>query len=283
MIKPNHRISHEVLISHLVGSESRYDIMVGNSHHMRSIARLVDTLQDSSAALLITGEKGTGKELLARTLHRRSRRAAEHFSVLNCSALNELSLENDIFGCEEGVIPGVDFRKIGKIEAADRGTLFVDEIGDIPLGFQPEFLRVLQELMFCRVGGDRFYKVDMHVIAATSKDLKQAIKIGTFREELYWRLNVVHVRLPPLRERIEDIIPLSKFFLARYSGGLNKSTPRLSTDASKVLRQHSWPGNVGELEKLMAVVVARGVSKQGMITSEFIQEALSPSRPSNLS
>jgi DNA-binding NtrC family response regulator len=190
------------------------------------------------------------------------------FSIINCVALTETLLENELFGHEKGAFTGADALQKGKIEVADGGTVFLDEIGDMPLGLQAKLLRVLQDHEFPRVGGTRLVRVNIRVIAATNKDLKQAVKAGTFREDLYFRLNVVNLSLPPLRDRPEDIIPLAEHFLGRHVREMKRRKRKFSKAAIETMRCYSWPGNIRELDNAIARAVVLGVDEE--ITTELL-------------
>ena len=242
--------------------ESRYSRIVGESPQVRSMVELAKRAADADATVLLLGESGTGKELFARSIHRWSNRRDMPFSVINCVALTETLLENELFGHEKGAFTGADSLQKGKIEAADGGTVFLDEIGDMPLGLQAKLLRVLQDHEFPRVGGTRLVRVNIRVVAATNKDLKQAVKSGTFREDLYFRLNVVNLSLPPLRDRPEDIIPLAEYFLERHVREMKKRKRKFSKTSIETIRCYLWPGNIRELENAIARAVVLGVEEE---------------------
>jgi len=242
--------------------ESRYNHIVGESPQVSSTIELAKRAADSDATVLLLGESGTGKELFARSIHRWSDRREMPFSVINCVALNESLLENELFGHEKGAFTGADSLQKGKIEAADGGTIFLDEIGDMPIGLQAKLLRVLQDHEFPRVGGTRLIRVNIRVIAATNKDLKQAVKAGTFREDLYFRLNVVNLSLPSLRDRPEDIIPLADHFLVRHVREMKRRKRKFSKSAIETMRCYLWPGNIRELDNAIARAVVLGVEEE---------------------
>ena len=227
--------------------------LVGNSAAMREVQKAVGMLADSDATVLITGETGTGKEVVARAIHRHGRRAAQPFVAVNCAAIPAGLLESQLFGHVRGAFTGAVGDAVGSIREAHRGTLFLDEIGDMDLAMQAKLLRVLQERVVVPVGG-KPVPVDVRVLAATHRDLAAMVREGTFREDLYWRLGVVPVRLPPLRERLADIVPLAEHFLALAGGGRV-----LSGEAAARLLHHAWPGNVRELRNAMerAAAMAR--------------------------
>ncbi|MBX3329174.1 MAG: sigma-54-dependent Fis family transcriptional regulator [Nitrospira sp.] len=235
--------------------ESRYSTIVAESRKMRDVLALAQRAAPSDAAVLVLGETGTGKELLARAIHRWSGRADRCFMAVNCAALPEQLLENELFGHERGAFTGANQTQEGKIEAADGGTVFLDEIGDMSLALQSRLLRLLQDKEFYRVGGARQVRVDVRFIAATNKDLALAVRQGTFREDLYYRLNVLPVTLPPLRERQEDILPLAAHVIERQGKRYGAEKKRFTQQAEEALYHYHWPGNIRELENVVARAV----------------------------
>jgi transcriptional regulator with PAS, ATPase and Fis domain len=219
------------------------------------MTELAQRAAGSDASVLLLGESGTGKELFARSIHQWSPRRTAPFVVINCVALTETLLENELFGHEKGAFTGADRLEKGKIEMADGGTIFLDEIGDMPTGLQAKLLRVLQDHEFTRVGGTRLVRVSIRVIAATNKDLKQAVKTGAFREDLFFRLNVVTLTLPPLRERPQDITQLAEFFLKRHAADAKRAQMKFTAEAMTVLTSYPWPGNIRELDNIIARAV----------------------------
>ena len=248
----------------LLASEDYAEGIVGNSEPMQQVFKMIGQISQSDATVLITGESGTGKELAARAIYHHSRRAEKPFLAINCAAIPENLLESELFGHEKGAFTGAADRRIGKFEQCDQGTIFLDEIGDMPLSTQTKILRVLQNGEFQRVGGNQTYQVDVRVITATNKDPEQLVAAKKFREDLYYRLNVVRIHLPPLRDRRDDIRLLVDYFLQRLvkSGTLPGKVTKISSDALKILDRSSWPGNVRELENVIerSAVVARGDS-----------------------
>jgi two-component system nitrogen regulation response regulator GlnG len=224
------------------------DEIVGKSPEIVEIAKLVGQVAKSDAAILIFGESGTGKELIARAIHRNSKRRSKPFLSVNCAALAETLLESELFGHEKGAFTGAYFKRLGKFEQANQGTIFLDEIGDMSMLTQSKLLRVLQEQKFERVGGSETIEVDARVIAATNKSLVQCMKEGSFRVDLFYRLKVVSVFIPPLRERKDDVPLLIDHFVKRFSKQLSKDIKGLSNKALTMLTGYSWPGNVRELE-----------------------------------
>jgi DNA-binding NtrC family response regulator len=234
--------------------------VVATHPSMVALLRLVEQVAPSRASVLILGETGTGKELIAEMIHRESPRAKAPLVRLNCAALSESLLESELFGHEKGSFTGAIGRREGRFEQADGGTIFLDEVSEIPLATQVKLLRVLQERTFERVGGNETLKVDVRILAASNKELKQRIGEGRFREDLYYRLNVVTLEIPPLRDRASDIPELATFFLRRYAEENGKRIEGLSDEALAALSAYSWPGNVRELENAMerAVVLCEG-------------------------
>lgn len=232
--------------------QGRYEHIVGESPRMVQLIETARRAAASSATILLLGETGTGKEVIARALHRWSPRAGKPFVVVNCAALPENLLENELFGHEKGAYTGASTREFGKIEVAEDGTVFLDEIGDMPAGLQTRLLRVLQDQEFYRVGGNRPIRTDVRFVAATNKGLKEAIQEGTFREDLFYRLNVISLVLPPLRKRGEDLQALIEHFLRRHGLAMGRRPFRVSQEALGILRDYHWPGNVRELENVLA-------------------------------
>ncbi len=234
--------------------------VIGASPAFRRMMTLVEQVADSSATVLIQGESGTGKELVARAIHERSPRRAGPFVAVNCAALPETLLESELFGYERGAFTGAAGRKEGRFELADGGTLFLDEVADLSAVTQPKILRVLQEGEFERLGGTRTIRVDVRIVAATNQDLAQMVREKRFREDLYYRLNVITINVPPLRERREDIRVLAHHFLRIYAAKNNRRLEGFTNEAMDRLESYAWPGNVRELENVIerAVVLARG-------------------------
>ncbi len=240
--------------------ESRYDPLIASSLEMTEVVQIAQKVAPSDTTVLLLGESGTGKDILARSIHAWSNRAAKLFAPVNCVALSEELLESELFGHEKGAFTGASAQKRGKIEVADGGTVFLDEIGDMKPGLQAKLLRFLQNREFDRVGGTRTVKVNVRVIAATNRDLQVAVKAGTFRTDLFYRLNVVSITLPPLRERLDEIPQLAELFLKKYCRDAKKPPMKFSPAAVKKLAGHLWPGNVRELQNAVerAVVLKTG-------------------------
>ena len=234
---------------------SEWHEMVGESGAMKKLKEQINTVAPSNAWVLITGENGTGKELVASLIHRKSQRRKKPFIDVNCAAIPEELIESELFGHEKGAFTGAVSSKRGKFDLANGGTLFLDEIGDMSLKTQSKILRIIQEQRFERVGGEKSVQVDVRVIAATNKDLLEEIRLGNFREDLYYRLNVVPFEVPPLRERQEDIPMLIDKFVPLYCADAGAEEKRFEMDALKVLELYSWPGNVRELKNLVERLV----------------------------
>jgi len=240
--------------------KQKFSKIIGRSSKMKQVMEVVEQAADTKASVLITGESGVGKELIADALHDLSSRAEKPYIKVHCASLSESLLESELFGHEKGSFTGASARKRGRFELADKGTIFLDEIGEISQQVQVKILRVLQERSFERVGGEETLSVDVRVISATNKELKEEIKRGMFREDLYYRLNVVHIHVPPLRERREDIPLLTTAFIKEFSEENGKQIQGISHKASSLVYSYSWPGNIRELRNCMesAVVLCRG-------------------------
>jgi formate hydrogenlyase transcriptional activator len=241
-------------------SEADFEGIIGQSSALRHVLQLVETVAASDSTVLLLGETGTGKELIARALHDRSRRRDRTLIKLNCAAIPTGLLESELFGHERGAFTGAITQKTGRLELADQGTLFLDEVGDIPLEVQPKLLRALQEREFERLGSTRTKKVDVRMVAATNRDLQRMVAEKQFRSDLYYRLNVIPIRIPPLRERPEDIPLLVRYFAQKYARRTQKRIESISAVSMRNLARWHWPGNVRELENLVerAVVLSRG-------------------------
>jgi formate hydrogenlyase transcriptional activator len=243
-----------------IRSEADFEGIIGQSSALRQVLQLVETVAASDSTVLLLGETGTGKELIARAIHDRSRRKDRTLIKLNCAAIPTGLLESELFGHERGAFTGAVTQKIGRLELADQGTLFLDEVGDIPLEVQPKLLRALQEREFERLGSSRTKSVDVRMVAATNRDLEKMVAEKQFRSDLYYRLNVIPIRIPPLRERPEDIPLLVRYFAQKYARRMQKEIESISAASMRKLARWHWPGNVRELENLVerAVVLARG-------------------------
>lgn len=247
--------------------------VIGESAAMREVMAFVRRVAASEATtILLEGENGTGKDLVAKTLHYQSLRQAEPFIAINCAAIPETLLESELFGYEKGAFTDARAQKRGIFELADKGTLFLDEIGEIPLMLQAKLLRVLEEQSFRRLGGLKDIKLDLRVIAATNKNLREAVKEGAFRQDLYFRLNVIQILIPTLRERPEDILPLTRFFIEHYNRKFKRSIEGVSDAAARLLLSHDWPGNVRELRN--AIERAMILEESALITPPSLPIAI---------
>jgi DNA-binding NtrC family response regulator len=244
--------------------EAGADEIVGQSPEIVEIAKLIGQVAKTDAAVLIFGESGTGKELVARAIHRNSRRRSKLFLSVNCAALSDTLLESELFGHEKGAFTGAYFKRIGKFEQGDQGTIFLDEVADMSMLTQGKVLRVLQEQEFERLGGNETIQVDCRIIAATNKSLVQCMKDGAFRVDLFYRLKVVSIYMPPLRERKEDVPLLVDHFIKKYNRSLDKNIRSVSKKAKNLLNKYIWPGNVRELENNVhtAMVMAKSDTLQ---------------------
>ena len=261
--------TENILLKREMASQSSFAQLVGHSEAMQKIFEMVRKVADSKSNVLICGESGTGKELVARAIHYNSSRSSMPFVAVNCTAVPETLLESELFGHMKGSFTGAMSNKAGLFEVANGGTIFLDEIGDTAPAIQVKLLRVIQEREFRRVGGHQDVKVDVRVVAATNKNLEKAVADGSFREDLYYRLDVIPIRLPPLRMRSGDIPLLANNFLERFSKESGKPVPVLSPEAMRVLAGHEWRGNVRELENLIERVVA--FSTGGTVTDIDVQ------------
>jgi DNA-binding NtrC family response regulator len=260
-----------------LGQRYHYDNIVARGEKMQAVLALVERVAPTNSTVLLGGESGVGKDLIARAIHQHSHRASGPFIKINSTAIPENLLESELFGYEKGAFSGATTSKPGKFELADKGTLFLDEIGDIPPAIQVKLLRVLQEREFERLGGTKTLKVDVRLIAATNRDLRAALEDGTFREDLYYRLNVVAIDIPPLRDHKEDIPALANFFLEKFSRESGKPVRGLTSAAMKLLMDFHWPGNVRELENILE----RGVtlSSSSMLDVADIHLDSAPAHP----
>ncbi len=248
--------------------------LIAESPKMKEVLRLVQQVADSRATVLITGESGTGKEVVAKTIHELSSRAENPFVAVSCAALPETLLESELFGYERGAFTGADTSRRGRFEVADTGTLFLDEIGEIPVSIQVKLLRVLQERQIERLGSSVPIDVDVRLIAATNRDLQKAVQEGIFREDLLYRLQVLHIELPPLRERAEDILPLTRHFIAKFAQENGASLEDVDRDVERALQRYHWPGNVRELENVMERAVVLAPKEKSVLTLELLPPSL---------
>lgn len=254
--------------------------MVGQSEGMQRVLELVDTVAETDSTVLIRGESGTGKELIARAIHSRSKRRYFPIVAVNCGAIPETLLESELFGHEKGAFTGAQYRRKGKIELANGGTLFLDEIGDISAKMQVDLLRVIESKRFSRIGGGEEIQVDFRLICATNKNLEKLVEEGVFREDLYYRINVFTIFIPPLRERKSDILPLAEYFIQKYARTMGKPVKKISSAAQEILLAYPWPGNVRELEN--AIERAMVVGKHSEIMREDLPLHLNGQENKNL-
>ena len=253
--------------------------VIAESASMREMVNFVRRVAASEATtILLEGENGTGKDLIAKTLHYQSLRQAEPFIAINCAAIPETLLESELFGYEKGAFTDARSQKRGIFELADRGTLFLDEIGEIPLMLQAKLLRVLEEQSFRRLGGLKDINLDLRVVAATNKNLREAVKEGAFRQDLYFRLNVIQILIPPLRDRTDDILPLTRFFIEHYNRKFKRSIEGVTDAAAKLLLSHDWPGNVRELRN--AIERSMILEESALITPPSLPISISRPDPS---
>lgn len=253
--------------------------IIAESAGMRDVMHFVRRVAASEATtILIEGENGTGKDLIAKTLHYQSLRQAEPFIAINCAAIPETLLESELFGYEKGAFTDAKSQKRGIFELADRGTLFLDEIGEIPLMLQAKLLRVLEDQIFRRLGGLKDIKLDLRVVAATNKNLREAVKEGAFRQDLFFRLNVIHITIPPLRERPDDILPMARFFIEHYNRKFKRQIEGVTAETARQLLAHDWPGNVRELRN--AIERAMILEETSQITAASLPLSIAHNAPS---
>lgn len=275
-IQNERRIQELIEQNRLLSDEafSGYEEMIGNSVQIKKVFTLVEQVANTESTVLIQGESGTGKELIARAIHRRSKRAENPFIKVNCGALNDNLLESELFGHEKGAFTGAIRLKKGRFELADKGTLFLDEIGDISQAMQVKLLRVLQNGEFERVGGETTLKTDVRIIAATNRDLQKLIREEKFREDLYYRLSIIPINIPPLRDRRDDIPLLVDYFLKKQAGINCQKEKQIEIDGMKLLLDYRWPGNIRELENLMerlTVITIGDRIESGLIANHLNQ------------
>jgi two-component system response regulator PilR (NtrC family) len=267
-----------VLLRRALQSSHQFSNIIGKSAAMEAVFQLVETIAPTTSTVLVTGDSGTGKELVARAIHFNSPRKDRPFVALNCGALPETLLESELFGHVRGAFTGAETNKKGLVEVADKGTIFLDEIGEMTAMMQVKLLRVLQERKFRRVGGTDEIEADIRIIAATNRDLSRMVAEGKFREDLFYRINVIPVRLPPLRERTDDIPLLTEHFLGKYATQMDKRVTGVAADAMRCLQLYPWPGNIRELENAIERAVALERSTTIRLTSlpDHIQRGTAP-------
>jgi two-component system response regulator PilR (NtrC family) len=265
-----------ILLKQAVTERYHFENIIGQSPKMLELYDLLEKVAPTKTNILVTGESGTGKELVAKAIHYNSPRKDKPFVTLNCGAIPETLIESELFGHMKGAFTDAVATKKGLFEVADEGTIFLDEISELPLLMQVKLLRVLQDREFKRVGGTEDIRVDVRIISATNKDLEQAVKEKRFREDLFYRLNVIQIRLPSLRERKEDISLLGRHFLKKYSEELNKNIARLSPEALRVLLNYDYPGNVRELQNIIerAVALESGEELSAQNLSSYLEEQI---------
>lgn len=271
-IENKHLVQENKNLKKEVQEKFGFKSIVGDSKAIQEVLSQIVRVAKSSSTVLLLGESGTGKELVARAIHYTSPRATSPFVPVACAALPETLLEAELFGYEKGAFTGANQDRKGRFELANNGTLFLDEIGDIPISVQIKLLRVLQEQEFEKLGSNKSIKVDVRIIAATNQPLEQKIKDGTFREDLYYRLNVVPIIIPPLRERKEDIVPLIKYFIKKYGDKVGKTIEGITDKAKEELLRHNWPGNVRELENVIERAVV--MTRRNIIQSEDLPKSV---------
>ena len=254
LIEQNRILSEEI--------QTGYSEMIGSSSSIKQIFSLIEQVADKQSAVLIHGESGTGKELVARAIHSESKREQNPFIKINCGALNDNLLESELFGHEKGAFTGAVKTKKGRFELADKGTLFLDEIGDVSPAMQVKLLRVLQEGEFERVGGEETLTTDVRIICATNRDIQKLMMEGKFRDDLYYRLSVIPIDLPPLRERKEDIVALTEHFLQKVADKNHQGKKRINSEGMKFLMEYPWPGNIRELENLVERLSVISISEE---------------------
>lgn len=268
-------IEENLLLRERLEGMDRFENLIGRSQAMQQMFEVIRDVAPSDSSVLITGETGTGKEMVARTVHALSSRGKAPFMAINCGAFSEHLLESELFGHEKGAFTGAVSSRKGRIELCGGGTLFLDEMGAISTRMQVDLLRVLEEKQFYRVGGQKPVAVDFRLIAATNQDLQEAVGKGTFRADLFYRLNVISIHVPPLRERVEDIPLLAQFFLERFRRDMKKDIESLSHEAMDYLCRYEWPGNVRELQNAMERVVVLGKRRQiGLNELAFLEPRL---------
>jgi two-component system, NtrC family, response regulator PilR len=276
-LERNRLQQENVLLKKVLRGSHQFANIIGGSAAMAAVFQLVETIAPTSSTVLITGESGTGKELIARAIHFNSPRKDRPFVAVNCGALSETLLDSELFGHVRGAFTGADTNKKGLIEVAEKGTIFLDEIGEMSPLVQIKLLRVLQERKFRRLGGTDEIDADIRILAATNRDLSKMVADGAFREDLFYRINVIPLRLPALRERIEDMPLLAGHFVSKFAAGLAKEISGISSQAMSMLQAHSWPGNIRELENAMERAVA--LERTTSILPESLPEQLQE-RPS---
>jgi len=272
-------IMENLYLKQALDERASMDELIGKNEKIRNIYDIIENVADSDSTVLISGESGTGKEIVAETIHKKSKRANKPYVIVNCAAIPENLLESEMFGHERGSFTGALDRHIGKFELASGGTIFLDEIGEMPMTMQVKLLRAVQEGVIERIGGEKSIPIDIRIIAATNLDLKKAIQEKKFREDLYYRLNVIPINIPPLRDRIEDIPLFINYFIDKYNNELNKNIKYITGEALNIFRNYSWPGNVRELENLIERIVT--LSKDDHIDTTHLPKDIIRSKAGN--
>ena len=272
-------IMENLYLKQALDERASMDELIGKNEKIRNIYDIIENVADSDSTVLISGESGTGKEIVAETIHKKSKRANKPYVIVNCAAIPENLLESEMFGHERGSFTGALDRHIGKFELASGGTIFLDEIGEMPMTMQVKLLRAVQEGVIERIGGEKSIPIDIRIIAATNLDLKKAIQDKKFREDLYYRLNVIPINIPPLRDRIEDIPLFINYFIDKYNNELNKNIKYITGEALNIFRNYSWPGNVRELENLIERIVT--LSKDDHIDTTHLPKDIIRSKAGN--
>jgi two-component system response regulator PilR (NtrC family) len=272
-LERRHLQQENALLKRALQNTHQFSNIIGHSPGMHAVFQLIQTIAPTTSTVLVTGESGTGKELVARAIHFNSSRKERPFVALNCGALPETLLESELFGHMRGAFTGADTNKKGLIEVAEKGTIFLDEIGEMSPMMQVKLLRVLQERKFRRLGGTEEIEADIRIIAATNRDLGKLVAEGKFREDLFYRINVIPVRLPPLRDRLDDIPLLAEHFLAKYAGQIGRNFTGISPEAMRQLQAYTWPGNIRELENAIerAAALESGPLVQASSLPEHVQ------------
>ena len=278
--RTNEQLRNEILVlREEIDSSSMFEEIVGSSKAIRQLLKQVEKVAPADSTVLILGETGTGKELIARAVHRRSKRANRAFVKVNCAAIPQSLIASELFGHEKGAFTGALQRRVGRFEAADGGTLFLDEVGELPMETQIALLRVLQEKEFERVGSNHPIPVDVRVIAATNRDLRAAVAAGTFRADLFYRLNVFPISVPSLRERAEDIPLLLEYFVARYSKESGKTIRHVGKQTLQHLRGYHWPGNIRELQNVVERALILSETDSFVVDESWLQNEFTESSP----
>ena len=282
-IEKRRLIEENTRLKRQINGTSNHSGIIGKSPKIQMIFTLIDRIANTKATVLLTGESGVGKEVFARLIHNKSNRKDESFVVINCGAIPETLIESELFGFEKGSFTGADKNKIGKFEQAEGGTMLLDEVGELPLNVQVKFLRVLQERQLERIGATESKKINVRIIAATNKDLMKEASLGNFREDLFYRLNVIHIHIPPLRERREDIPLMADHFMMEYNIEYGKNVTMIDMDALDFLISHAWRGNVRELKNVIERAIAIADVSDETLTMSHLNAYLSMEHSNDIS